>query len=415
MARTTPGGQAAQRAAPRCRKGCKDPDNPILGAIKANCSCSRPKGRLRADVPTITSAATAPAAAANSTPAAASPPSPAAADTVAEALRVADEALRLEAARSAVPASASAQDRLSSPPSLRILPLFARTAPVAEGDASPSGSGVGDEQMLGGVNSPPGFPLSRQAHGTIHNNNSAHGDDGDDGETRAADMDIDLDEEADAGNAADGVSSSSESAAGNKKKTKEISDAEGASIWLDIDNAHAQLLKDKVKYQTNPEARARYLRRCVWRVARSVAMLGARTGTAVFFGFAQLEPGKHRLPHYVYADPVLCDPSRGSLHDMAAAMFKTFVKKTDFYRESQRVNIVNQLRERHEWQQKEMEYQDKIRQLQARVAAQDIAQASTVQAQDLLANAASTSNLASLAMVSSDTHTGVRERQEGNE
>ncbi|CAD6886281.1 unnamed protein product [Tilletia controversa] len=328
--------QAPKRAPPRCRKGCKDPDDPALGALKANCSCSHSKAHSRVDISTTTGSAAAPASAAVAAPAVPAPapapataaaaapaPAPASAaigtaeSTITEALRVAEEALALEAAREAerLAAEETGAGRLLSPSPLpRSLPSFARLAPSSSGSsASPSDSRVGDQSvLLGGIDAPPSFSQAEQAHRSM---NALEDSDA------VTTPDADLGTESERG-AADGISSSLEPEGCSKKRKKEMNDAEGASIWLDLNNAHNQL-KITTSYETQPEARARYIRRGVWRVARSVAELGARTGTAVFFAFANLEPGKHKLPHYVYADPVLCDPSRGSLHDMAASMFKT--------------------------------------------------------------------------------------------
>ncbi|KAE8217856.1 hypothetical protein CF319_g8150 [Tilletia indica] len=351
---------AAKRAPPRCRKGCKDPDHPSLGALKASCKCNQPRSKDYVEPPSSLTSRSADVSISDPTET-----TVAERDTVAEALRAAEEALAFEAARTLTD-QASTLSSLPPAPA-RTLPTFALSSTASGGSDSPPDDALppdDDAQRPEGSDAPSGTILQAGSAETAA--------------AAAVEMvsrgNEDLRNESDAPS----LPVSSE-----RKKQKVMSDAEGASIWLDLNNAH-EYLKKNIKYETSVEERSRYIRRGLWRVTRSVAELGARTGTAVFFAFAHLDPGKHKTQNYVYADPVLCDPSRESLKDMAMSMFETFLKETDAYRESQRASIVEQLKDRHEWQQKELDYQERIRQLEAQVLSRDssiVVQASASQEQ----------------------------------
>ncbi|KAK0542828.1 hypothetical protein OC846_006623 [Tilletia horrida] len=334
---------ASARAAPRCQKGCLDPQNPSLRALKAGCACSRSGGAARdyaSEAAPVASSDTADAALTEMHPSSAT--SAVSLDVVlaaAEAaINTANEIDLREVSRAQDPPHAS------PPP----LPAFM--------------SGLQAQAILNEINPTSAFSAAARV-------NSPGSDSEEDSDLPAGQItrppDTRMHSAFDSIMDAISEEATQQEDEDDNAVEDQISSQQAGSM-LDSGNAH-NYLRENIKYERDTEERNRLMRRNLWRITKSVAEFGARTGTAVFFAWANLEPGKHKVQDMVYADPILCDPSRPTLRNMAQSMFHTFTRETELYRESKRATTIEHLQERQVWQAKELEFLARIQQLESQL------------------------------------------------
>ncbi|KAK0556669.1 hypothetical protein OC846_000988 [Tilletia horrida] len=145
---------------------------------------------------------------------------------------------------------------------------------------------------------------------------------------------------------------------------KLMTDAQQHDVWYNLGNAQSYS-KQHFKLENTAEKRAKVVTRSLWRIIRSASEVAARSGTAMFIGWATLEPGKQKHKRVVFASENICDPGRPTLYNMTKQMHDTFKKETDAYREAARAEKASHASEKMAWQAERIALHARIQQLEA--------------------------------------------------
>ncbi|CAD6940142.1 unnamed protein product [Tilletia controversa] len=318
------------KSAPRCNKGCTDPDDPTQKALKAQCACSR-KRSSQLQVLRVTDRGGESSAVFD------------AASTIAAVDR-----LLTETAAQAAQAAAELDVQLS-------MPSFARTpANAIQGaDVDPPSPA-------------PTSPAAENDNDALNNETNRESHVGNiEGEALPAADQISPEVAAGAG-VENGLQPSAEdnaNAEDDEDQTGPMKDSEQHHIWYNLGNAHDYAVKN-FKREPVAKKRSKILNRSLWRVIKSAADLSARTDTAMFLAWATLEPGKQKHKQVVWASENICDPARPVLHSMTRAMHDKFHADIAVYRENQVAEAARHAAEKATWQAERIELLSRIAELQ---------------------------------------------------
>ncbi|KAE8240106.1 hypothetical protein A4X13_0g7936 [Tilletia indica] len=325
--------KGAKANPPRCQKGCMDPEDASQKALKAQCSCSRSKGKSIILAPVNTDS---PAPVSSS-------PSPAPVGSAAayeETQRLLAEVDRFVAEAEQNDGEGSSTSNTTS--GARSLPSFALRALQTEAQ---TGSEVVDPEVVDREEA------GSQAEKEVND-----------------DMDVDQeptgqdDDESDAdGN---GIINTV-----TQTKVKPLKDSEHQDIWYNLGNAHTYA-SSNYKLEPIHEKRNKLITRGLWRIIRSASELATRTGSAIFVGWATIEPGKHKTKEVVFASENICDPARPILYGMTQEMHDKFKTSTRTYREAQIAQAAKHAAAEAAWQAEKIALYARIAELEAQTQQQ---------------------------------------------